>query len=81
MIHVGIYGYDFMTAGKNVVTLFKARGWTSIISSNLVSRDLAIIAVFIGLATGSLITMVWNIFELGRTSCHHIFIVSVSPCD
>ena len=29
-----------MTAGKYVVTLFKARGWTSIISSNLGSRAL-----------------------------------------
>lgn len=54
-----------MTAGKNVVTLLKARGWTSIITSNLVSRALTMVAVFIGLATGLLITTVWNIFELG----------------
>ena len=66
-IYVGLYGYDYMTAGKNVVTLFRARGWSSIISNNLVNRTLTMVATFIGLATGLIITMIWNIFEIGST--------------
>ena len=35
-IYVGLYGYSFMEAGQNVMTLFKARGWTMIITDDLV---------------------------------------------
>jgi len=64
-VYVGLYGYDYMTAGKNVVTLFKARGFSSIISDRLVHRALMTVAFFISLVTGMIITLIWNLFEIG----------------
>lgn len=38
--YVGIYGYNYVTAGKKVIELFKARGWTTLITDRLVFRVL-----------------------------------------
>jgi len=59
-----LLGYDFLSAGKNVVTLFRARGWSSIISNNLVHRALMTVATFISLATGLMITIIWKLSEV-----------------
>ena len=39
-VYVGIYGYPYIEAGKNVMNLFRQRGWTSIIADRLVFRVL-----------------------------------------
>ena len=51
-IYVGLYGYDYISAGKKVMNLFKTRGWTAIIADNLVNRLLGIVCLTIGLLTG-----------------------------
>lgn len=51
-IYVGLYGYDYMTAGKRVMSLFKTRGWSTIISDNLVNRLLGLVSLSIGLLVG-----------------------------
>ena len=51
-IFVGLYGYDYISAGKKVMNLFKTRGWTAIIADNLVNRLLGIVCLTIGLLTG-----------------------------
>jgi hypothetical protein len=51
-IYVGLYGYDYMTAGRKVIGLFKERGWNAIIADNLVNRLLGIVCLTIGLCTG-----------------------------
>ena len=51
-IYVGLYGYDYITAGKKVIGLFKERGWNTIIADNLVNRLLGIVCLTIGLCTG-----------------------------
>ena len=51
-IYVGLYGYDYISAGKKVMGLFKTRGWTAIIADNLVNRLLGIVCLTIGLLTG-----------------------------
>ena len=51
-IYVGLYGYDYVSAGKKVMSLFKTRGWTAIIADNLVNRLLGIVCLTIGLLTG-----------------------------
>lgn len=51
-IYVGLYGYDYITAGKKVISLFKTRGWQAIIADNLVNRLLGIVSLTIGLLTG-----------------------------
>jgi uncharacterized membrane protein len=52
LIYVGLYGYDYLTAGEKVLQLFQGRGWTTIIADNLVNRVLILICVVIGAFTG-----------------------------
>ncbi|KAL7539327.1 hypothetical protein ACHAXR_009184 [Thalassiosira sp. AJA248-18] len=51
-IYVGMYGYSYLEAGKNVMTLFKQKGWTIIISDNLISNVLSLFCLIIGGLTG-----------------------------
>jgi hypothetical protein len=51
-VYVGIYGYSFLEAGSNVMTLFKSRGWTAIIADVLVDTVLFMVSVGVGILTG-----------------------------
>lgn len=47
-VYVGIYGYSYMEAGKNVMQLFKNRGWEAIIADDLVGN----VVILTSLVTG-----------------------------
>eukprot|EP00567_Pseudictyota_dubia_P016413 CAMPEP_0197443478 /NCGR_PEP_ID=MMETSP1175-20131217/9210_1 /TAXON_ID=1003142 /ORGANISM="Triceratium dubium, Strain CCMP147" /LENGTH=487 /DNA_ID=CAMNT_0042974113 /DNA_START=178 /DNA_END=1638 /DNA_ORIENTATION=+ len=51
-IYVGLYGYKYVEAGKNVMTLLRQRGWTTIITDDLVSNTLSLICVVLAALTG-----------------------------
>lgn len=51
-IYVGIYGYNFLDSGKNVMDLFTARGLTMVINDNLVGSALNFMALTISFITG-----------------------------
>lgn len=51
-IYVGLYGYDYLNAGKRVMSLFKTRGWSTVISDNLVNRLLVLVSLIVGLLVG-----------------------------
>mmetsp|Transcript_22620 Transcript_22620/g.48686 ORF Transcript_22620/g.48686 Transcript_22620/m.48686 type:complete len:575 (+) Transcript_22620:176-1900(+) len=51
-VFVGLYGYTFIEAGKNVINLFKTRGWTTIITDSLAQSVLSMLSVAVGLITG-----------------------------
>lgn len=51
-VYVGIYGYSYLEAGKNVMTLFKNRGWEAIIADDLVSRTLFLLSLVVGGVAG-----------------------------
>jgi len=51
-VYVGLYGYDYWTAGKEVSNLFKARGWSVIINDYLIARTLSMMSMLITLITG-----------------------------
>mmetsp|Transcript_20000 Transcript_20000/g.30892 ORF Transcript_20000/g.30892 Transcript_20000/m.30892 type:complete len:515 (-) Transcript_20000:158-1702(-) len=53
-VYVGIYGYTYLEAGKNVMTLFRARGWTTIVNDNLLSNTLGLVSLVIGGLSGCL---------------------------
>ena len=46
------YGYSYLEAGKNVMILFKEKGWSIIISDNLISNVLSLFCFIIGGLTG-----------------------------
>jgi len=64
-VYVGLYGYDYWTAGKAVAALFQARGWSVIINDHLVARSLSMMSVLIGLITG-LVGVLFGVVFLGR---------------
>mmetsp|Transcript_5266 Transcript_5266/g.15270 ORF Transcript_5266/g.15270 Transcript_5266/m.15270 type:complete len:434 (-) Transcript_5266:4582-5883(-) len=51
-VYVGLYGYKYVDAGKNVSTLFQQRGWTTIISDDLVSNTLSLVCLALGALSG-----------------------------
>lgn len=51
-IYVGLYGYGYIEAGKNVMQLFQDRGWEAIIADNLVSNCLGLSSLLVAGLTG-----------------------------
>jgi hypothetical protein len=50
--YIGLYGYGFMDAGKQAHRLFEKRGWTIIVSDDLVPNVLLMTCLVIGGVTG-----------------------------
>jgi len=64
-IYVGLYGYSYFEAGKNVSQLFHDRGWHAIITDDLVGNALFFVSIVIGLITGCagfLFTVITDLF-------------------
>ena len=61
-VYVGLYGYNYVAAGKQVTILFQDRGWSNIVNDHLVGRSLGMMSVLISLVTGILGTLVVFIF-------------------
>lgn len=51
-VFVGIYGYSYLESGRRVMELFRARGWTAIITDNLVGYVLGFTTFVVGLLAG-----------------------------
>lgn len=51
-IYVGLYGYSYLEAGKNVITLFRNRGWDAIIADDLIGNVLLLVSIIVGGITG-----------------------------
>mmetsp|Transcript_15715 Transcript_15715/g.36096 ORF Transcript_15715/g.36096 Transcript_15715/m.36096 type:complete len:549 (-) Transcript_15715:393-2039(-) len=50
--YVGLYGFDYVSSGKKAMELFEARGWTTIVTDNLVQRSLSLVAIVVGAISG-----------------------------
>ena len=57
---MGLYGYDYLTAGQKVITLFQERGWTNIIQDDLILRCLQFATAALGCLTGVLAMVLAN---------------------
>jgi hypothetical protein len=71
-VYVGLYGYSYLEAGKNVITLFKQRGWTTIITDSLTTRMIGMVCFVIGLLTA----LVAAILTLMETANHGVVGIS-----
>jgi hypothetical protein len=60
-IYVGLYGYSYLDAGKNVMELFRARGYGPIITDGLVNRLLSIMGFSIGITIGLAALVIGNL--------------------
>lgn len=52
--YVGLYGYDYISSGRKAMELFRAKGWTTIITDDLVHQSLRLVAVVVGAFSGFL---------------------------
>jgi hypothetical protein len=59
-----LYGYNFIDAAKNVISLFKARGWTAIITDYMLDRVLLMISFGNGLLSGGFAAVISYLFRL-----------------
>ena len=48
-VYVGLYGFSFMEAGHSVMTLFRNRGWTTIITDIMVDTVLFMVSLGVGI--------------------------------
>jgi len=51
-VFVGIYGYSYIESGRKVMELFRARGWTALITDDLVGYVLNVTAFTVAIFTG-----------------------------
>lgn len=51
-VYCGLYGFSFMEAGKNVMQLFRNRGWTAIIADTMIDTVLFMVSLGVGLLIG-----------------------------
>ena len=51
-VYVGLYGFGYIEAGRNVIQLFQSKGWTTIITDDLADRVLLMMSVAVGAITG-----------------------------
>jgi hypothetical protein len=73
-VYVGLYGYDYWTAGKQVTTLFQQRGWSVIVNDQLVNRSLAMMSTLIAFITG-VIGVIVGFFFLGPLGAAYSFLM------
>jgi hypothetical protein len=74
-VYVGIYGYSYVEAGKNVMNLFRYRGWTTIINDNLVHGVLSQMSFCTGLVT-AMVVVPWTLL-FGTRDIHQILLAAL----
>jgi len=55
---VGLYGYTFVEAASNVMTLFRVRGWTAIITDYMVDRVIVLVSFGNGVIVGGFAALI-----------------------
>ncbi|GAX25098.1 hypothetical protein FisN_10Lh298 [Fistulifera solaris] len=74
--YVGLYGYGFLDASYNASVLFDKRGWTVIVSDDLVPNILLIVSIVIGGVTGCFAHLISQLDRLHVTSLEEPGLVS-----
>ena len=63
---IGIYGYNYLESGRRVMELFRARGWTAIITNDLVGYVLLFTSVVVGILTGLCAVIIESLASSGN---------------
>lgn len=58
MVYIGIYGHSYLESGRKVMELFKARGFTTFITNDLISHVLRFTNVVVGIVTGMIALLI-----------------------
>jgi hypothetical protein len=76
-VFVGVYGYSFSEAGFNVISLFKTRGWSVIITDSLVDTVLVMVSICVGIFTGIVGVSVASALGQGASTLGAAFILGM----
>eukprot|EP00548_Thalassiothrix_antarctica_P006641 CAMPEP_0194133236 /NCGR_PEP_ID=MMETSP0152-20130528/3491_1 /TAXON_ID=1049557 /ORGANISM="Thalassiothrix antarctica, Strain L6-D1" /LENGTH=849 /DNA_ID=CAMNT_0038828513 /DNA_START=64 /DNA_END=2613 /DNA_ORIENTATION=+ len=68
--YVGLYGYSLLDAGHNATQLFEKRGWTTIVSDDLVTNVLLMFSIVLGGITGCFAMLIQNVELWGLSNFH-----------
>mmetsp|Transcript_21316 Transcript_21316/g.31612 ORF Transcript_21316/g.31612 Transcript_21316/m.31612 type:complete len:803 (+) Transcript_21316:171-2579(+) len=68
MSYVGLYGYGLLEAGHKASELFEKRGWTTIVSDDLLGNVLLMFSVVVGGVTGCFGMLIQDIESWGFTN-------------
>lgn len=71
LTYVGLYGYGLLDAGHNASELFEKRGWSRIVSDDLVTNVLLMFSIVVGGITGCVGILVQRLDELSLTNFNH----------
>ena len=74
--YIGLYGYGFLDASYHASELFEKRGWTVIVSDDLVPNILLVVSLVIGGVTGSFAHLISHLVGLEVSSLHEPGLVS-----
>jgi len=76
-VYVGLYGYSFVEAGKNVMSLFRSRGWTAIIADMLVDTVLLMVSLGVGVLTGIVGVLVGSLIQQDAVTLVGAFLIGM----
>ena len=68
---VGMYGYDFLEAGRGSTELFRKRGWKTIVTDDLIPNVLFIASLVIGGVTGCFGLLIEAVDGFNFTNLHN----------
>jgi hypothetical protein len=68
--YIGLYGYKFWNAGSKASQLFEARGWTRVVSDDLILTALSMTSMVIGGSTACLGLIVEEVDGFSFTTLH-----------
>lgn len=74
--YVGLYGYNLTDAGLHSTELFEKRGWSTIVSDDLVPNVLLMTCLVIGGVTGCFAHLIENFESLALSSLNEPVITS-----
>lgn len=78
-IYVGVYGFGYIEAGKNVMQLFASRGWEAVIADDLVGGSILLICVILALVIGGLCVAFSTLSEVLSQSYTMAFFIGFIP--
>jgi len=73
-VFVGLHGYGYLESGKRVRDLFQERGWTTLLTDNVIGNVLCAVSVVVSLLSGLVGLIANSAFNLqGKESPTEVF--------
>lgn len=75
LIYVAVHGQSFLGAGRSVMDIFRARGWTTIITDYMVDTVLSMMSIGVGLLVGLIAVVIGSAMKGSEQTLFAAFMV------